>query len=112
MRHSLVVAQYDPAAMLLSMANGSAATGPPCGLPATDIGAEIDHITRAERQGRSPLAPIFQNQLPLLTVFIMSQTQVATPATSPAAPTFTQAAVRFSVSFAALIGLSLLLAGL
>jgi hypothetical protein len=49
--------------------------------------------------------------LPLLTVFIMSQTQVATPATSPA-PTFTQATIRFAVSFAALIGLSLLLAGL
>jgi len=47
-----------------------------------------------------------------LTVFIMSQTQVATPATSPAASTFTQAAVRFTVSFAALIGLSLLLAAI
>jgi hypothetical protein len=47
-----------------------------------------------------------------LPVLIMSQTQVAAPATSPAAPTFTQAAVRFAVSFAALIGLSLLLAGL
>jgi hypothetical protein len=47
-----------------------------------------------------------------LTVFIMSQTQVATPDHSPAAPTFTQAAVRFAVSFAALIGLSLLLAGI
>jgi hypothetical protein len=55
---------------------------------------------------------IFQNQLPLSKVFIMSPIQVATPAPSPAAPTFTQAAVRFAVSFAALIGLSLLLAGL
>jgi hypothetical protein len=35
--------------MLLSMDNGSAATGRLCGLPATDIGAEIGHITRAER---------------------------------------------------------------
>jgi hypothetical protein len=42
----------------------------------------------------------------------MPQTQVAAPDHSPATPTFTQAAVRFAVSFAALIGLSLLLAGL
>jgi hypothetical protein len=55
---------------------------------------------------------LFQNQLPLLTVLIMSQTQVVTPEHSPAAPTFTQAAVRFTVSFAALIGLSLLLAAI
>jgi hypothetical protein len=48
----------------------------------------------------------------LLKVFIMSHIQVAAPDHSPAAPTFTQAAVRFAVSFAALIGLSLLLAGL
>jgi hypothetical protein len=54
----------------------------------------------------------FQNQLPLLTVLIMSQTQVATPDHSPTAPTFTQATVRFAVSFAVLIGVSLLLAGL
>jgi hypothetical protein len=45
-------------------------------------------------------------------VFIMSPIQVATPDPPPAVPTFTQAAVRFAVSFAALIGLSLLLAGL
>jgi hypothetical protein len=98
--------------MLLSVADGSAASGRLCVPPATDIGAEFGHMTRAERQDRPPLTPIFQNQLPLLTVFIMSQTQVATPDHSPAAPTFTQAAVRFAVSFAALIGLSLLLAGL
>jgi hypothetical protein len=42
----------------------------------------------------------------------MPQTQVAAPDHSPTTPTFTQAAVRFAVSFAALIGLSLLLAGL
>ena len=45
-------------------------------------------------------------------MFIMSQTQAAASDYSPASPTFTQAAVRFVVSFAALIGLSLLLAGL
>ena len=42
----------------------------------------------------------------------MPPTQVAASDYSPAAPTFRQAAVRFAVSFAALIGLSLLLAGL
>jgi hypothetical protein len=53
-----------------------------------------------------------QNQLPLLKVFIMPPTEVAAPVFAPATPTFTQAAIRFVVSFAALIGLSLLLAGL
>jgi hypothetical protein len=47
-----------------------------------------------------------------LKVFIMSQTQVAASDYSPDAPTFMQAAVRFVIAFAALIGLSLLLAGL
>ncbi|EIM31082.1 hypothetical protein [Microvirga lotononidis] len=43
----------------------------------------------------------------------MPPTEVAAPIFAPAhAPTFTQAAMRFVVSFAALIGLSLLLAGL
>ena len=99
--------------MLLSVADGSATSGRLCVPLATDISAEISHITRAERQDRSPpLLPIFQNQLPLLKVFIMSQTQVAASDYSPDAPTFTQAAVRFVLSFAALIGLSLLLAGL
>ena len=42
----------------------------------------------------------------------MPPTEVAAPVFAPAGPTFTQAAVRFAVSFAALIGLSLLLAGL
>jgi len=37
---------------------------------------------------------------------------VAVPVLAPVIPTFTQAAVRFAISFAALIGLSLLLAGL
>jgi hypothetical protein len=42
----------------------------------------------------------------------MPPTEVAAPVFAPPAPTFTRAAVRFAVSFAALIGLSLLLAGL
>ena len=43
----------------------------------------------------------------------MPPTEVAAPVFAAThAPTFTQAAVRFVVSFAALIGLSLLLAGL
>ncbi|WP_256451965.1 hypothetical protein [Microvirga sp. VF16] len=42
----------------------------------------------------------------------MPPTEIVAPAHSPVAPTFTQAAIRFAVSFAALIGLSLLLAGL
>jgi hypothetical protein len=55
----------------------------------------------------------FQNQLHFLKVFIMRQTDVTAPAFSPVpAPTFTAAAIRFVVSFGALIGLSLLLAGL
>ena len=43
----------------------------------------------------------------------MPPTEVAAPVFAPThAPTFTQAAVRFIVSFATLIGLSLLLAAL
>ncbi len=42
----------------------------------------------------------------------MPPTEVAVPVFAPVTPTFTQAAVRFAVSFAALISLSLLLAGL
>ena len=43
----------------------------------------------------------------------MPPTEVAAPVFAPTpTPTFTQAAVRFVVAFAALIGLSLLLAGL
>ncbi|QRM33217.1 hypothetical protein [Microvirga sp. VF16] len=64
----------------------------------------------AEAQIRPLL--LFQNQLNVLKVFAMRHPEVATPALSPVAPTFTQAAVRFGVCFAALIGLSLLLAGL
>jgi hypothetical protein len=48
-----------------------------------------------------------------LKVFLMPQTEVAAPAFSPVpAPTFTAAAIRFAVSLAALIGISLLLASL
>jgi hypothetical protein len=53
----------------------------------------------------------FQNQLILLKVFAMRQTDVAMPDFSPVPPpTFTPAAIRFVVSLAALIGMSLLLA--
>lgn len=56
---------------------------------------------------------ISSHPLNCLKVFIMRQSQVAVPAISPvAAPTFTAAAIRFVVSFGALIGLSLLLASL
>jgi hypothetical protein len=56
---------------------------------------------------------IFQNQLILLKVFAMRQTEVAVPAFSPmSVPTFTSAAIRFVASLGALIGISLLLAGL
>ena len=40
----------------------------------------------------------------------MPPTEVAAPVFAPAAPTFTRAAIRFTVSFAAVIGLSLRLA--
>ena len=96
--------------MLLSVA--SAASGRLCVPQDTDISAGIGHITRAGRQDRSPLEPTSPNQPPLSKVSIMSQTQVAAPDYSPASPSFTRAAVRFVISFAALIGLSLLLAGL
>ncbi|MBQ0820147.1 hypothetical protein KBI52_07970 [Microvirga sp. HBU67558] len=56
--------------------------------------------------------PISKNSLHSSKVFIMPPTEVAAPVFAPATPTFTQAAVRFVVSFAALIGLSLLLAGI
>jgi hypothetical protein len=63
-----------------------------------------------------PFAPRFanfQNQLHFLKVFTMRQTEVTAPAFSPVpAPTFTAAALRFIVSLAALIGVSLLLADL
>jgi hypothetical protein len=56
---------------------------------------------------------LFQNQLNLLKVFAMRQTEVAAPDFSPvAAPTFTRAAIRFIASLAALISVSLLLASL
>jgi len=42
----------------------------------------------------------------------MPPTEVAAPVFAPVTPTFAQAAVRFAVCFAILIGLSLLLAGL
>jgi hypothetical protein len=58
------------------------------------------------------LRPLCQNQQHSSKVFIMPPTEVAAPVFAPATPTFTQAAIRFVVSFAALIGLSLLLAGL
>lgn len=45
-------------------------------------------------------------------VLIMPPTEVAASVFAPVTPTFAQAAVRFAISFAALIGLSLLLAGL
>ncbi|WP_201838479.1 hypothetical protein [Microvirga zambiensis] len=49
----------------------------------------------------------------VIEVFIMPPTEVAAPIFAPThAPTFTQAAARFVVSFAALIGLSLLLTAL
>jgi hypothetical protein len=48
-----------------------------------------------------------------LKVFIVPLTEVAAPDFPPVAtPTFTQAAVRFILSFAALLSVSLLLAGL
>jgi hypothetical protein len=56
---------------------------------------------------------ISPNLLNCLKVFIMRQTQVTAPAISPVlAPMFTAAALRFVVSLAALIGVSLLLAGI
>ncbi|MBQ0821257.1 hypothetical protein KBI52_13710 [Microvirga sp. HBU67558] len=55
----------------------------------------------------------FPEPAEFIEVFIMPPTEVAAPVFVPThAPTFTQAAVRFVVSFAALIGLSLLLAAL
>jgi hypothetical protein len=98
--------------MLLSTANGSAASGS----TVWPAGYRHQHRNRPHHAGRAAgsiaSCAHFQNQLLLLKVFIMSQTQVAAPDHSPATPTFTQAAVRFAVSFVALIGLSLLLAGL
>jgi hypothetical protein len=56
---------------------------------------------------------LFQNQLNLLKVFAMHQPEVAVPDFAPVpVPTFTSAAIRFVVSLGALIGISLLLAGL
>jgi hypothetical protein len=56
---------------------------------------------------------LFQNQLNLLKVFAMHQPKVAVPDFAPVpVPTFTSAAIRFVVSLGALIGISLLLAGL
>jgi hypothetical protein len=61
----------------------------------------------------APRIANFQNQLHLLKVSTMRQTEVTAPAFSPVpAPTFTAAALRFIVSLGVLIGVSLLLAGL
>jgi hypothetical protein len=60
-----------------------------------------------------PFVEFFQNQLHFLRTLIMRQTEVTAPAFSLAsAPTFTVAAIRFVVSLAALISVSVLLAGL
>ena len=82
-----------------------------CGLPVTDSSARIGHRAQAERQDLSAAAP-FPELTAFIKVLIMPPTEVAAPVFAPVTPTFTQAAVRFAVSFAALIGLSLLLAGL
>ena len=50
MTHTLDVGHPEPLAMLLSTATDQAHQGRPCGLPATDISAEIGHIARAGRQ--------------------------------------------------------------
>jgi hypothetical protein len=67
----------------------------------------------AKRHDCSSLYRFFQNRLPFLNVSTMRQTEVTAPAFSPVpAPTFTAAAIRFVASLAALISVSLLLAGL
>ena len=99
--------------MLLSVVPDQAHQDRPRGLPATDIGAEIGHIAWAGRQDLIAASAHF----PELAEFLESVHHAVDRGCSAclcsdAAPTFTQAAVRFVVSFAALIGLSLLLAGL
>jgi hypothetical protein len=74
---------------------------------------QIAQKTLAKRHECSSLCRIVENQLHFLKVFNMRQTDVTAPAFSPVpAPRFTAAAIRFVVSLGALIGLSLLLAGL
>jgi hypothetical protein len=112
MTHILDLGRSDGSAMLHWMFNrSSAASGQQCVPQVTDISCQIRQKAAWLDGSSSP--SIFQNPLNSLKVFIMSQTEVAAPDFPPVtAPTFTQAAVRFVVSFAALLGLSLLLAGL
>ena len=113
MTHVLDVGHPDPLAMLVSAAMERGNLDLPCGLLVTDISPKIGHIPRAERRDPSPLSlEIFQSQLHSSKALIMPPTDVAAPAfAQPRSPTFTQAAIRFTVS-TALIGLCLLLAGL
>jgi len=67
----------------------------------------------AERRVLIAASAPFAELATFTEVFNMPPTEAAAPVFAPTpAPTFTQAAVRFVVSFTALIGLSLLLAGL
>jgi hypothetical protein len=69
--------------------------------------------TPVKRHDCSSLFRFFQNQPHFLKVSTMRQTEVTAPAFSPVpTPTFTAAAIRFVASLAALISVSLLLAGL
>ena len=65
MTHVLNVDHPDPAAMLLSTATDQAHQDRPCGLPATDISAEIGHITPTGRQDL-----IASSHFPELAAFI------------------------------------------
>jgi hypothetical protein len=84
-----------------------------CVPPATDISAQIGQRNSGRAAQLLVSLSIFQNHLNFLKVFLMRQTEIAAFDFPPvAAPTFTRAAIRFVASFAALIGVSLLLASL
>ena len=112
MTHILNVDHPAPAAMLLSAGRWLRRIGP----AVCSAGYRHQRRNRPHHAGRAAgliaSRAHFRNQPYSSKVFVMPPTEVAAPDYSPAAPTFTQAAVRFAVSFAALIGLSLLLAGL
>ena len=111
--HILDVGHPAPAAMLLSAGRWLRRIGP----AVCSSGDRHQRRNRPHHAGRAAgliaSRAHFQNSTAFIEgVHHAADTRSQRLSIAPAAPTFTQAAVRFAVSFAALIGLSLLLAGL
>jgi len=110
--HILNVGHCEPLAMLLSAATDRLHRAG-CVFRRLQTSARASSISCRLRARLIAAAPAhLQNQPHSSKVLIMPPTEVAVPVLAPVIPSFTQAAMRFAVCFAALIGLSPLLAGL